>query len=262
MRDLKEDNWGNIWFATWGGGLTRYNGETFESITTKDGLVHNNVSSIHVSNEEDLWFGTEGGSTQYRVSRGVLPFCRIISVNTGRSKRENIGIKPAKHNTIEIAELLPAGLKHLTVRFQGINPLGGDVTYKFRLIGIDNNEWTTVTPNIKKTISTAFKGGVVQYYLPSENDTSEELPQIRYEGLKSGNYSFLISAYREGWQYTQQPSILNFTIDKPIWTRWRTYLPYVILFATVGSLLFRLITNRRQTAQLRLEMREKEEAEM
>ncbi len=262
VRDVKEDNWGNIWFATWGGGLIRYNGETFESITTKDGLIHNNVSSIHVSNEEDLWFGTEGGSTQYRVSRGALPFCRIISVDTGRSKKENIGIKPAKHNTVEIDELLPAGHKHLTVHFQGINPLGGDVTYKFRLIGIDNNEWTTVTPDIKKTISTSFKEGVVQYYLPSENETSKELPQIRYEGLKSGNYSFLITAYRKGWQYTQQPSILNFTIDKPIWTRWRTYLPYIILFATVGSLLFRLIINRRQTAQLRLEMRKKEEAEM
>ena len=82
LRDVKEDNWGNIWFATWGGGLIRYNGITFETITTKDGLIHNNVSSIHVSAQEDLWFGTEGGATQYRVSRGALPFCRIISVNT------------------------------------------------------------------------------------------------------------------------------------------------------------------------------------
>ncbi len=260
LRDVKEDDWGNIWFATLGGGLIRYNGDTFESITTKDGLIHNNVSSIHVSNEEDLWFGTEGGATQYRVSRGALPFCRIISVHTGKSNTQTIRME--SHKTTDITELLPAGLNHLTVRFQGINPLGGDVTYKFRLIGIDNNEWTTVSPDIKQDISTSFKGRVVQYYQPPKHETSKGLPQIRFEGLKSGNYAFLITAYREGWQYAQQPAILNFTIDKPIWTKWRSYLPYTILFITVGSLLFRLIINRRQTARLRLEMREKEETEM
>ena len=62
--------------------------------------------------------------------------------------------------------------------------------------------------------------------------------------------------------YTQQPAVLNFTIDQPIWSRWRNYLPTLIFIAAVGSLLFRLIINRKQTAQLRLEMREKEEADM
>lgn len=262
LRDVKEDNWGNIWFATWGGGLIRYNGDTFESITTKDGLIHNNVSSIHFSNEEDLWFGTEGGATQYRVSRGALPFCRIISVHTGESNPETIRMNATIHNATEITELLPARLKNLTIRFQGISPLGGNVSYKFRILGIDNNEWTTITPENKQGHSKTFIEGVKQYYQPPEGTSSSGFPQIRYEGLKSGKYTFLITAFREGWPYAQQPSVLNFTIDKPIWTRWRTYLPYIIIFATMGSLLFRLIINRRQTAQLRLEMQEKEEAEM
>ena len=55
---------------------------------------------------------------------------------------------------------------------------------------------------------------------------------------------------------------LQLTIDKPLWTRWRTYLPYVIVLVVVSSLLFRLIVNRRHTAQLRQEMRQKEEAEI
>ena len=80
--------------------------------------------------------------------------------------------------------------------------------------------------------------------------------------MKPGNYTFLIKAYRDGWHYTQQPSVLNFTIDKPLWTRWRTYLPYIIVLAVVSTLLFRLIVNRRHTAQLRQEMRQKEEAEI
>lgn len=262
LRDVKEDNWGNIWFATWGGGLIRYNGDTFESITTNDGLIHNNVSSIHVSDQEDLWFGTEGGATQYRVSRGALPFCRIISVNTGKASTESSHTESKRHTITKINELIPARSEHITIQFQGINPLGGDVAYKFRLIGIDDNEWTTVHPDDEQNHLTTYNGNVAQLFQPKYTGTTNSFPTIRYEGLKSGNYTFLIKAYRDGWHYTQQPSVLNFTIDKPLWTRWRTYLPYVIVFVVVSTLLFRLIVSRRHTAKLQLEMRTKEEAEI
>lgn len=260
LRDVHKDNWGNIWFATWGGGVVRYDGDTFQSLTTKDGLVHNNVSDIHESNEKHLWFGTEGGATQYRASLGALPSCRIISVDAGKSFTEPS--ESGKRTFTEITELLPAGLKDLTIHFQGISPLRDDIEYKFRLIGVDNNAWTTVSSDNMQVNETTFKDDVVQSFQPQEVGTSKSMPHIRYKGLKSGSYTFLIKAFREGWPYTQHPAVLNFTIDQPIWSRWRNYLPSLILLAAAGSLLFRLIVNRRQTAQLRLEMREKEEAEM
>ncbi len=266
LRDVHEDHWGNLWFATWGGGVVRYDGDSFQSITTKDGLIHNNVSSIHASNEKELWFGTEGGATQYRASLGALPFCRIISVDAGKSFTEPFMAESGKRTFTEITELLPAGLKNLTIRFQGISPLRDDVEYKFRLLGIDNNRWTTVSSDKMQSNQATFKDNVEQFFeqkvLSPDAGTVKRMPRIRYEGLKSGSYTFLIKAFREGWPYTQRPAVLNFTIDQPIWTRWRNYLPSLILLAAAGSLLFRLIVNRRQTAQLRLEMREKEEAEM
>ena len=262
LRDVHEDHWGNLWFATWGGGVVRYDGDSFQSVTTKDGLIHNNVSSIQASNEKDLWFATEGGATQYRPSLGALPFCRIVSVDAGKSFTEPFMVESGKRTFTEIEELLPARIKDLTIHFQGISPLRDDVEYKFRLIGVDNNAWTSVSSDKKRLDETTLKGDVKQYYQPQEVGASKSLPQIRYEGLKSGNYTFLIKAFREGWPYTQQPAVLNFTIDQPIWSRWRNYLPTLIFIAAVGSLLFRLIVNRKHTAQLRLEMREKEEADM
>ena len=266
LRDVHEDHWGNLWFATWGGGVVRYDGDTFQSVTTKDGLIHNNVSSIHASNEEELWFGTEGGATQYRASLGALPFCRIISVDAGKSFTEPSMAESGKRTFTEIKELLPAGLKNVTIHFQGVSPLRDDVEYKFRLIGIDNNRWTTISSGKMQGNQTTFKDNVEQFFeqrvLSPDVGTVKRMQRIRYEGLKSGSYTFLIKAFREGWPYTQRPAVLNFTIDQPIWTRWRNYLPSLILLAAAGSLLFRLIVNRRQTAQLRLEMREKEEAEM
>ena len=262
LRDIHEDHWKNIWFATWGGGVVRYDGESFQSITTKDGLVHNNVSSILATNNQDIWFGTEGGATQYRASLGALPFCRIISVDAGKTYEEQFKTETGKRTFSEITELLPARQKNMTIKFQGISPLRDEVEYKFRLLGINNNSWTTVSSDIRQDYKKTFADGIVQTYQPQGVEEAASSPQITYEGLKSGNYTFLIKAFRQGWPYTQQPAVLNFTIDQPIWTRWRNYLPSLILLAAAGSLLYRLIINRRQTAQLRVEMQEKEEADM
>ena len=267
LRDVHEDNWGNIWFATWGGGVVRYDGNSFQSITTKDGLIHNNVSSIHAFNEENLWFGTEGGVTQYRANLGALPFCRILSVEANKSYTEPFNSETGKHTFTEIDELLPAYLKEITIHFRGISPLRDNVEYKFRLIGVDNNDWTTISSDIHSSdiqdhsLSTQY-GDVTQTFQSIVDGDTKGFPQVRYEGLKSGDYTFLIKAFREGWPYAQSPATLKFTIDQPIWSRWRKYFPSLLLLAAAGSLLYRLIVNQRRTAQLRLEMREKEEADM
>lgn len=263
IRDVYEDHWGNVWFATWGGGVVRYDGNSFQSITTKDGLIHNNVSSIHSTEGKDLWFGTEGGATQYRASLGALPLCRIVSVDAGKTFTEPFNLESSMRTFTEIEELLPARIKGITISYQGINPLRDDVNYRFRLLGTDDWAEHTITSNVKRININPQKGETTSVdFTPDEIGISKSIPEIHFEGLKSGNYTFLIKAFREGWPYTQQPAVLNFTIDQPIWSRWRKFLPTIIFVAAVGSLLFRLIVNRRQTAQLRLEMEEKEEAEM
>ena len=262
LRDVYEDRWGNLWFATWGGGVVRYDGNSFQSVTTKDGLIHNNVSSIHAANEQELWFGTEGGATQYRANLGALPFCRIVSVDAGKTFTEVLSLESSKQNMSEITELLPARQKNITIHFQGINPLRDNLEYRYRLIGIDDIQYSRVSSDEQASSESTIGDGVKRFYQSSQKGVPGSLPSIRYEGLKSGDYTFLITAFREGWPYTQQPAVLNFTIDKPIWSRWRNYLPTLIFVGAVGSLIFRLIVNRRHTAQLRLEMREKEEAEV
>lgn len=263
LRDVHEDNWGNIWFATWGGGVVRFDGDTFQSITTKDGLIHNNVSDIYASESQDLWFATEGGATQYRPSLGALPFCKIESVSIdGKEHSNQDTVEAAKFTLSDINTPLPSNLKDLTINFKGISPLRDAVDYRFKLIGVGKNTWTTYRSDQKTGLETQINENVVAYFQPQEDGKRMTSPQVRYEGLKSGKYSFLITAFRKGWPYTQRPAVLNFTIDQPVLSRWKKYLPTVVFLLAVASLGFRLIVNRRQTAQLRLEMREKEEAEM
>ena len=62
---IYQDRDGSLWLGTWGGGLNRYDGQTFTNFTTKDGLVHNFVVSILQDRKGDLWIGTSGGLSRF-----------------------------------------------------------------------------------------------------------------------------------------------------------------------------------------------------
>jgi len=61
VTSILEDSHGNLWFSTWGGGVSMYNGETFTHFTEKEGLSNNVVWSNLEDSQGNLWFGTEGG---------------------------------------------------------------------------------------------------------------------------------------------------------------------------------------------------------
>ena len=56
-----QDKNGNIWFCTYGGGVSKYDGESFTHYTEKEGLTNNRVWSILQDKDENIWFGTDGG---------------------------------------------------------------------------------------------------------------------------------------------------------------------------------------------------------
>ena len=254
LRDVIEDDRGHIWFATWGGGAVRYDGETFTPVTTRDGLAHNSVSDIYQSSDSPIWFATEGGITRYTPTDGAFPFCNITAVKAD----ENYKDIPATGFDF------PSHVSDITFNFEGINPLRlrHHLTYEFKLLGVGENGWTrgsTQTPThlLQDTVTQTF----------ATTDTSEHRgPSVTYQGLKPGNYTFLVKTYRKGWPYTSAPAAVNFTIDTPFWAKWRNYLPYLILIGLlitiVPFLLARLVVTRRRVARLHAERQQKEEAEM
>jgi len=63
--DIHQDPDGTMWFATNGGGVSRYDGNQFKTFTTKDGLVDDRVTTIYRDDDGVLWFGTNGGVSRY-----------------------------------------------------------------------------------------------------------------------------------------------------------------------------------------------------
>ena len=251
LRDVIEDDRGHIWFATWGGGAVRYDGKTFTPVTTRDGLAHNSVSDIYQSGDGPIWFATEGGITRYTPTDGALPFCKVKADET--------------HTDIPATGFdFPSHVSDITFNFEGINPLRlrHHLTYEFKLLGLGANGWTRGS---RQTPTRLLQDTVTQTF--ATTDTSEHRgPSVTYQGLKPGNYTFLVKTYRKGWPYTSAPAAVNFTIDTPFWAKWRNYLPYLILIGLlitiVPFLLARLVVTRRRVARLHAERQQKEEAEM
>jgi ligand-binding sensor domain-containing protein/signal transduction histidine kinase len=74
VRSIFQDREGVLWFGTGdftrgirggGGGVSRYDGKTWTTITIQDGLVDNNVRSVFQDQEGVLWFGTGNGVSRY-----------------------------------------------------------------------------------------------------------------------------------------------------------------------------------------------------
>jgi streptogramin lyase len=66
VRALLLDREGRLWIGTYGGGLCRYDGESFTTYTTDDGLAHNWVRALLQDSNGHLWIGTDGGGlTRY-----------------------------------------------------------------------------------------------------------------------------------------------------------------------------------------------------
>jgi len=66
---ILEDRQGNLWFATNGGGVSKYDGQHFKNFTTADGLPSNMVMSAFEDSKGNLWFGTYAGVVKYNGKR-------------------------------------------------------------------------------------------------------------------------------------------------------------------------------------------------
>ncbi|NOU61544.1 two-component regulator propeller domain-containing protein [Marinifilum caeruleilacunae] len=66
VRDIEEDQYGNLWFAT-SEGLSRYNGTEFVNFAYSDGLLDANIYSLKIDNKDQLWIGSNDGVTRFKI---------------------------------------------------------------------------------------------------------------------------------------------------------------------------------------------------
>jgi signal transduction histidine kinase/ligand-binding sensor domain-containing protein/CheY-like chemotaxis protein len=74
IRDIHVDRDGGLWIATGGGGVNRYleESDSFEYISTRDGLPSNHLQLILESPSGELWIGTRAGVAIYNRDNGTI----------------------------------------------------------------------------------------------------------------------------------------------------------------------------------------------
>ncbi len=60
------DQSGIVWAGTWGGGLSRFDGQRWKNYTSLDGLPGNHVFMLHIDQRGNLWIGTNNGLARLR----------------------------------------------------------------------------------------------------------------------------------------------------------------------------------------------------
>jgi ligand-binding sensor domain-containing protein/signal transduction histidine kinase len=69
-----EDGFGNLWFGTNGGGVSRYDGKSFSNFTTAQGLAGNVIWCIIQDSSGNIWFGTDGDGASRYDGKGFTNF--------------------------------------------------------------------------------------------------------------------------------------------------------------------------------------------
>ena len=91
IRCMLQDKSGNLWFGTYGGGVSKYDGKSFTHFTEKEGLSNNTVLSMLEDKSGNLWFGTYGGRVSKYDGKSFTHFTEKegLSNNTVRSILED-----------------------------------------------------------------------------------------------------------------------------------------------------------------------------
>ena len=132
---LTADPQGHIWMGTSGGGLLRYDGQTFQSIRLGPSALENKVEAVLCDRRGRLWFGTRAGLVAYQPGR-TPPLLAIREVMAGTLL--------AAPQAVSCPESTP----EIRIHFQGISfrTGAGQMRYSYRLVGHDPTEkWSAFT---------------------------------------------------------------------------------------------------------------------
>ena len=132
---LTTDAQGSIWMGTSGGGVLRYDGQTFQSIRLGPAALGNIVEAILCDRRGRLWFGTRAGLVAYQP--GHTPprlVIRAVMADTRLDAPEAVSC--------------PESTPEIRIHFQGISfrSGAGQMRYSHRLLGHDPAEqWSAFT---------------------------------------------------------------------------------------------------------------------
>lgn len=237
VMDIKRDEQGNYWFATYGG-VAMYDGEQFEYLTMAEGLPSNGVIHIHIDHNGDKWFSTFNGVAKYdgesiqRLSQSeqidLITYFTIQDLENQYWVGTNRGLYRLNPDELLEAENTLERLQSFRVynKNQGLiaNELNAGASY----VASDGTIWLGTVEGLSHFYPSEIReinappgiefeevmvsGRMINPKGQHEFDNDENFVQISYSGLSYEAPDQILYEYRmrgldQGWQITTERTI-------------------------------------------------------
>lgn len=241
--DMDEDEQGNIWMVKANGGLLRFDGKYMINFDEMDGLVNNNVSSIHIQ-EGIAWLGTVNGIDRLEVNtfnesqkvhfenigkeKGFLPL-ECTPLRTHSSNGNGVWFGTQKGATKYYPDLHANRNGKSLIRIESIKLNYENVDWIAYADEIDSKTHLPQNLQLKHNENTlTFSFDAINFTHPQairyryflegfdeEWQSDDGDAMVSYHNLPAGNYKLLVK--NQNTHDTQEYLQFSFTILTPIW---------------------------------------------
>lgn len=238
ITSFQEDKKGNLWIATYGGGINKFNLQTekFIHFNTQNGLSNNICGGLIADNKNNLWIATNDGIsffdtrlnrfTNYNSNDGII--FKENSINgIAKNKYGELFFCTSKGLVVIDPEKIPGTEKitykkpvisSIQVNYEKIEPETGNETYlplKYT-DKILSFEFTSLNYKNPEGVIYAFKmEGVNKDWVY----TNYLKRTATYSTLPDGNYTFMVKAKANNSDWSE-PARIMVKIYPPFWKTW------------------------------------------
>ena len=258
-----EDNSGNFWIGTEGGGLNKFdrkNGQ-FIHFKVKDGLPDNSVSGILGDNEGNLWLSTLNGLSKFNPKTKTF---RNYTTEDGLQGNEfqwgayfkNKNGEMFFGGTNGFNSFYPDSIKDnkhippvVITDFQIFNnsvPVGLDTNTNRSILTKSITETNEIELTYKDYII-SFEFAALDFHTPEKNKyayilegfdkewnyTDANKRFATYTNLDPGEYTFKVKGANNDGVWNEAETSLKIIITPPWWATWWAYGFYLIVFGSV-----------------------------
>ncbi len=252
ISQIAEDKNGNLWLASYGGGLNIFDGREFQYLDTEKGLTSDNIYSVIADDEGNIWAGTQNGVDKITIDdQGEITsiinydkydgFTGIESNSMANFKDHegNLwfgtikGVMRYKPSSDQVNPTPPVtNITRMKLFFKDVD--WNEQSYQKYLSGVDN--WhqlprDLMLPYDLNHVTFSFEAlsfrvpEKVKYQWKLEGLDKEWAPvtgntEAVYPNLPPGSYRFQVRASNNDGVWNEVPASFSFKIDPPWWGTW------------------------------------------
>lgn len=212
---IKEDNNGQLWFGTLGGGLSKlvqYPNDTlsasFKSYNSTNGMASDVIFSIEVDHNNDLWMSSENGIIKFNSQSGVF-----------NNYNQNDGL--LSNSFSEAASCLRENGELCFGAFDGFYHFKPyNFTEKERKVNIELTDFQIFNQPVKQGMKGVEINSSISTAQLVELDHNQNVFSIEYTGLdywvnNKFSYQYILEGYEENWHRVKDRRMATYTKVPP-----------------------------------------------